>query len=388
MRILILATDIYTHGGIARYTCALASALGDLVGGENVHVLAALSGNGSANAPTRLRVTETIATRTTLTSKLRFADRALALGGAKYNLLICTHLALAPVAWMIRRLQRVPYWVVCHGLEAWRRLPFVERQALKGADLVLPISRFTAHRVRELNDVPQNKIKILYNAITGEFAGMLLRPVESARPPAAAKRKERIVLSVGMLSRDHFYKGFDKIIRALPKVREQVSNVRYVIVGDGNDRERLRKLASELGVSDCVEFAGEVSDEFLAAYYQACDVFALPSRARQIDGRWQGEGFGRVYVEAALAGKPVVGSREGGAAEAVLHGTTGFLVDPESITELSNALVTLLERPEVAAQMGSKGRQWAAANFTCGALRSRLAEILSPFKPQTSVGLS
>jgi phosphatidylinositol alpha-1,6-mannosyltransferase len=184
-----------------------------------------------------------------------------------------------------------------------------------------------------------------------------------------------------MVNRYHSYKGFDKIIQALPKVRQEVPNVRYIIVGGGDNKENLRKLASRHGVSECVEFDGEVSDEFLAACYRACDVFALPSQVRQINGRWQGEGFGRVYAEAALAGKPVVGSRDGGAAEAVLHGTTGLLVDPESITELSSALVTLLKNPELAAQMGSSARRWATANFTGQAVRSRLAELLSPFMP-------
>jgi glycosyltransferase involved in cell wall biosynthesis len=372
---------MYTRGGIARYTWALASAVGDLVGAENVHVLALLSGNGSVDAPTRFRIIDTISTRPTFSAKLRFAKRALALGRTKYNLVICTHVALSPLAWLIHRAHRTPYWVVCHGIEAWRRLPLGERQALTRADLVLPISRFTAEKVQGLNGVPRGKTKILYNAIGDEFARMLLRPDEPARSCANANKNEKVILSVGMLSRDLSYKGFDQVIRALPKVRQEVPNARCVIVGEGDDKENLMKLGSELGVSRYVEFDGAVADDFLAARYRTCDVFALPSRARQIKGRWQGEGFGRVYAEAALAGKPSVGSHEGGAAEAVLHGTTGFLVDPESITELSSALVTLLKNPELAAQMGSNARQWATANFTCQAVRSHLAGMLSPLVP-------
>src|SRR5262249_51358396 len=148
------------------------------------------------------------------------------------------------------------------------------------------------------------------------------------------------------------YKGFDVVIGALPKVLEAVPNLRYVIVGDGDDKENLKRLAVQMGVGDKVDFAGEVSDDELAAYYRACDVFVLPSRTVQRNGYWEGEGFGRVYVEAALAAKPVVGSRDGGAAEAVLHGTTGLLVDPTSASEVSDALLTFLRNRQLATDMG------------------------------------
>ncbi len=81
-------------------------------------------------------------------------------------------------------------------------------------------------------------------------------------------------------------------------------------------------------------------------------------------------------MEAALAGKPVVGSREGGAAEAVLHGETGLLVDPRSQTEVADALITLLENPKLAARMGREGQRWARKNFTESALQNRLREML------------
>lgn len=381
MRILILATDIYTRGGIARYSWALASALGEHIGAANVDALVLLGSNHPPKVPEQFRIVQTIATNATLPAKVRYTRRALALGRTKYDLVICTHVALAPVAWLIRSLYRTPYWIVCHGIEAWRRIPPGERQSLTNADLVLPISRFTADKVREVNGVPAAKTKILYNAIDDEFANRLLCPNGSGSSLPTASGNKRIVLSVGMISRHHSYKGIDNVIKALPKVRQDVPNVRYIVVGSGDNMENLRKLAIEQGVGDCVEFEGEVTDEILAARYLACDVFVLPSQVRQVNGQWQGEGFGRVYAEAALAGKPVVGSRQGGAAEAVQHGATGLLVDPESITEIADALITLLKSPELSAQMGSSARQWATANFTAQAVRGRLAELLSPFMP-------
>ena len=147
---------------------------------------------------------------------------------------------------------------------------------------------------------------------------------------AGVPKRERTLLSVGSLTRAHAYKGFDTVIRALPLVLKRAPNLRYVIVGEGDDRPRLEKLAAELHLEKSVSFAGSVSDAQLAEYYRCCDAFVLPSKTTKRNGSWEGEGFGRVYVEAALAGKPVVGSRGGGAAEAVVDGETGLLVDPAS----------------------------------------------------------
>jgi phosphatidylinositol alpha-1,6-mannosyltransferase len=178
------------------------------------------------------------------------------------------------------------------------------------------------------------------------------------------------------LGRDLAYKGFETVIRALPVALKRVPNLRYLIVGEGDDRPRLERLTGELQLQRYVTFAGSVSDEQLAKYYRSCDVFVLPSKATAKNGSWEGEGFGRVYVEAALAGKPVVGSRTGGAAEAVLDRETGFLVDPLSVDEVAHAAIMLLSDAELAASMGAAGRKWAMENFTQQALRRRLAELL------------
>ncbi len=375
MKILILATDIYTRGGIARYSWTLASALGELIGPDNVHVLALLGSGQPQATPKDFRILDPDADRPTVAAKIRFAGKALQLARKGCHLTICTHVALAPIAAAIRQLRGTPYWVACHGTEVWPRLPWPERLALRHADRVLAISRFTAERVARVNGVSQRRIVILYNAIPDEFARLLTCSDQPPRP-APSDGQRQTILSVGMLSKALSYKGFDMVIRALPKVIDALPGVRYVIAGDGDDRENLRKLAFELGIGEHVEFKGEVSDDELAALYRASDVFVLPSRVREENGNWQGEGFGRVYVEAALAGKPVIGSTHGGAAEAVLHGRTGLLVDPTSVSQVGDALLTLLRDADLATGMGRQGRSWARRKFTQEALRSELAGLI------------
>ena len=381
MKVLILTPDIYTRGGIARYTATLASVFGDLIGPDNVHVLALLHVGEIGRNPAKYRVLNPVTRRLTAAKKFRFAGRAVGLGARKYDLIVCTHIGLAPVAGLMRTLFKTPFWVTCHGREAWPRFPVDVHWALDRADLILPISRFTAETVSRINGIPQSKMRLLYNAIPDDFAKMLMTSNSANGFSLASNGRGRHILSVGMVTKGNAYKGYDTVIRALPKVRQVVPNVRYSVVGEGDDIDRLKRLAVKAGVHHHVEFKGGISDADLAACYGTCDVFVLPSRTARHNGGWLGEGFGRVYVEAALAGKPVVGSCGGGAAEAVLHERTGLLVDPESDSDVAEALIMLLHNPGLAARMGQQGQQWALENFTSEALTRRVSELLGGYGP-------
>jgi len=383
MRVLILATDIYTRGGIARYTAALATALGQLLGAENVDLLPLLDGVGRRFVPAEYRILAATTAGLTLGAKVRHAGRALRRARSGYDLVICSHVSQAPVAALIQLRHRTPYLVACHGSEAWGSLPVVKRAALCRANLALAVSAHTARVLCRSNGVSQTRVRILHNAIPEGLVRRLADlgvdgapdSEDGVRPQPGGKRGP-VLLSVGSLSAAHAYKGVDTMIEALPEILQAAPEVRYVVVGDGDHRPSLERLAIRQGVAGRVTFTGEVTDAELAAHYRACDVFVLPSRAGQRHGRWDGEGFGRVYVEAALAAKPVVGSRDGGAAEAVLDGQTGLLVDPRSAREVAGAVITLLRSPERAAAMGAAGRRWALENFTVDSMRSSLEAIL------------
>lgn len=376
MRVLILATDIYTRGGIARYTSTLASVLGGIIGPNNVHVVALLNSGDSGEQPDKFRILQALSQRPAFKAKVHYSLQCFLAARRKYDLIICSHCALSPIAAAIERAFRTPFWVACHDAEVWNPVSFPIRMALNRAQFVLPVSRFTAERMREANGIPQGKIRLLCNAIPDAFSNMLLGEsagsLSSARHPAT----HRTLLSVGSLARVHDYKGFDNVIRTLPHLLAEVHDLQYTIVGTGDNQMRLETLALQLGVRNRVIFAGRVNDSRLADLYRSCEVFVMPSRSPFANGRWRGEGFGRVYAEAALAGRPVVGSLAGGAAEAVLHQKTGLLIDPDSISDLTDALAALLRNPKSAGKMGCEGRAWARKSFSEFSLRSSLVGVL------------
>jgi phosphatidylinositol alpha-1,6-mannosyltransferase len=155
-------------------------------------------------------------------------------------------------------------------------------------------------------------------------------------------------------------KGQDMVIQALPRIRQRIPQVKYIMVGTGQELASLITLAQMLGVQDSVVFAGNVPDHELAAYYAACDVFIMPNRQIGDDI----EGFGIAYLEAGAAGKPVIGGTSGGTDDAILEGVTGRRVDGNNCAEIANAVIDLLSRPDKAKAMGARGRQRVEDEFT------------------------
>lgn len=376
MKVLILATDIFTRGGIARYTSTLASSLADLLGPENVDVLCFFDWGQAGDVPHDFRLLGTVSSRknSTLLPRLRFLGKAFSAGSHGYDLVIANHVALAPVAALLNRVFGIPYWVACHSIEIWWGTTRARHAALKRADLILPVSRYTAEIVQQMKGIDAARVKVLYNAIPDSLTRAL-----SADSPAASVKRAPTLLSVTALVQGNEFKGIDTVIEALPRVLATVPDLQYVVAGEGELRPKLESLAAKAGVAANVSFLGGVSDAELVKLYRQCDLFVLPSRGQELRGAIGGEGFGRVYVEAALAGKPVIGSSSGGAAEAVLNGVTGLLVNPQWADNVADAVLALLTDRERAAAMGAAGRRWALETFSQHALRESLQRFLQPY---------
>jgi phosphatidyl-myo-inositol dimannoside synthase len=160
-----------------------------------------------------------------------------------------------------------------------------------------------------------------------------------------------VILTVGRLQRR---KGHDMVIKAIPAIKRIFPQIKYLI-------------SVNIGVPDSVVFAGRVTDEELPHYYAAYDVFIMPSR--ELNGDI--EGFGIVYLEAAAAGKPVIGGRSGGTDDAILDGVTGLRVDGTNSEEIAAAVIELLSDPQKAQAIGEAGYSCVAADFTWDAVAQR-----------------
>lgn len=294
--------------------------------------------------------------------------RRVAAVSSEYDLVICGHVNMLPVVYEASVRAGFTYWVWTHGREIWADWSPEIGSGLKAAQCIGTVSTYTKLSIsRRLTGA---RIVVIPNSVdTDRF-----RPL----PELSTRRDRPVLLTVGRLSSQESYKGQDTVIRALPLVQERLRRaVEYRVVGTGDDLHRLRRLAKELGVEKHVHFLGWVSDETLVAAYQDCDVFVMPSKVeRRSNGTWAGEGFGRAYIEASACGKPVVGSNQGGAAEALIHGVTGFAVDPTSVQAVADAACILLGNLDLARQMGEAGRRFVEENFSLEAFERRIADLL------------
>lgn len=170
-----------------------------------------------------------------------------------------------------------------------------------------------------------------------------------------------IVLSVGVL---RYYKGLHHLMRAMPAV-----DASLVVVGDGPERAALEALAEQLEIAGRVHFAGRVADEDLPCYYQAADVFVLPSHLRS-------EAFGIVLLEAMAAGLPLITTEIGtGTSEVNRHGSTGFVVPPADAQALARALNVLLTTRHLREYFGQNGRRCVLGEYTPRLMVERTAVI-------------
>jgi asparagine synthase (glutamine-hydrolysing) len=227
-------------------------------------------------------------------------------------------------------------WYLTYGIDVWYPLDRLSRRMLRRADKVLAISDYTRRELVKHNGVPSERVELLPCALDPFWQEDFER--FAAEPPIPGPPR---LLTVARLAASEGYKGVDSVIRALPEIAKSAPDVAYEVIGDGDDRPRLEALAAKLGVAARVVFRGRVSREEIARAYAECSLFVMPSSR---------EGFGIVFLEAALFGKASIAGRHGGSPEVVEDGVAGVLVDHDDVGRLSVVVAELLrDRPRLRA---------------------------------------
>jgi D-inositol-3-phosphate glycosyltransferase len=189
----------------------------------------------------------------------------------------------------------------------------------------------------------------------------------------------RMLLFVGRLER---LKGVEVAIRALALLRDRShDDVRLVILGedskdgDESEMERLKTVASEVGVRDQVDFLGSVAHHELPYFYSAADVCVMPSYS---------ESFGLVGLEAQACGRPVVGADVAGLRSVVRDDVSGYLIDGHEPAAYAERIGRLLDNPELGQQMGRRGRL-LAQRFSWTRTADRLQQLFEEIAERAQV---
>jgi len=270
----------------------------------------------------------------------------------------CLHLvSLGIIGYLCKLLTKIQYYTYVFGAEfsIYKKTNWLQKIILNKAKGIIVISEFSKNRILEMSLKNRNIIKIVPGVDSERFV-----PKLDSKPFIKKHNLDgnKVILTVSRLASN---KGCDTGIKVLPLVLKKVPNAVYVIGGKGPDEEKLKELVSKMSLKDKVIFTGYISDEELPFYYNLCDVFLLLTR--ELEDKGNVEGFGMVFIEAAACKKPVVGGRTGGTPEAVVDGTTGYLVDPLNLEEISETLIKLLTNESLARKMAQEGGRRAREDF-------------------------
>jgi phosphatidylinositol alpha-1,6-mannosyltransferase len=273
----------------------------------------------------------------------------------------CTHIASGLVALLLKKLHSIPYVLYTYGSEITGQPGFIRstlsRLILKNAIHILTMSEFTKKAIMRYG-IPAEKIRFLVGVEVDRFArkGDTQGTREKYRLDG-----EPILLTVARLVE---HKGIDTVIKALPEVLKTYPRLLYLVIGDGPYRCHLEKLCRRLQVEKSVRFLGNIPHDIMQntceAFYSLCDLFIMVSRnINQIEA----EGFGIVFLEAALAQKACIGGRSGGIADAIIDGVTGKLVDPNDPKAVAKTVLNLLADKQAASLLGANGYKRATKKF-------------------------
>lgn len=349
MQILMLLTDAFGgFGGISKFNRDFLTAMDSSPLVNRVYVWPRL-------------VTEPIEGMlpTTIVYQRKFANGKLAylwraavglILSPRIDLVVCGHINLLPLAFLVAKARKARLALIIHGIDAWKPTRNVLTNALAGRiDLVISVSKLSADRFRSWSRFPQERVYFLPNCV--DLDQFTPGPKSVELLSRYNLERAQVLMTLGRLASKERNKGFDEVLEILPKLIDRLPNVRYLIVGDGNDADRLKSKVMSLGVADKVVFVGRVPENQKADFYRLADVYVMPS---------SGEGFGIVLIEAAACGVPVVGSRIDGSAEALLGGRLGRIVDPRNHSELLQAVTEALrdngqrKRPDLIAEFSAK----------------------------------
>lgn len=220
------------------------------------------------------------------------------------------------------------------------RVRLLKRLASRRLAAHVAVGRRAARQIEQLSGLPDSSIRSIPNGVpTPEFKDLPRLPDSD--------------FVIGAIGRFHRQKAFDVLIRAVA----QLPGARLVLVGDGEERIVLERLAADLEVADRVTITGWIEEA--SAYLRSFDVVAIPSRF---------EGLPLVLLEAMLTGRAIVATGVGSIPDVLEDGETGLVVPVDDADALAHALCRLRKDPGLRLRLGAAAAEHARLRFTAAAM--------------------
>ena len=298
--------------------------------------------------------------------RLRFTWQCI-LKGLQNDTVILSHANLLPVGYFIKLFApKTRLILIAHGIEAWEAFTGIKKRMLFKCDKILSVSKFTKEVLVRLNGFPQENIEVLNNCLDPFLEKPVIKEKDSLLlEKYHLSKDDTVLMTLTRLAARERYKGYDVVIRSLQNLRIANPNLKYLVVGkyDAREKARLDKMIAKAGLQKHVIFAGFVPDDQLADHFNLADIYIMPSEK---------EGFGIVFIEAMYYNKPVIAGNKDGSTDALLDGQLGLLVNPESLEEVSGAITRMMDNKE----QYLPNRQLLMENFSFPVYKEKWREVL------------
>ena len=334
MKILILSNNLDPKNGWGRYTSDLISGFRQT--GLNILVLKELEDGFEGKAILR-RGSSILLSALRAIKYARQADVIHAVDVYPFGI----------IAWLVNIFIRKPYVISLLGTYSVApfynsRTRWLSKKACSKAAKLIAISSYTNKEFKK---------------VSGISSATVINPGINFAKFYAARNYflENQIISVGALKHR---KGYHIAIPAFALAKKKVPGLKYTIVGDQSDVgyfEHLKKLAKNLNVDRDIEFIQKISENELKDLYSKDSLFLLPS----INHDHHFEGFGLVFLEAAAAGLPVIGTSGNGIEDAVKDGYNGILINQNNVENTADAIVDILSNESEWIAMSKNSYEWA-----------------------------
>lgn len=249
------------------------------------------------------------------------------------DVILLAHINLLPLAWLIKRIYPgTRIILLAHGKEVWGKMLFWKKRFLNAETEIWAVSRFTKKTLAYKHHILPNRIQVLNNCLDPFFQ----IPLHFRKPQHLLTRyklnaNNRILLTLTRLDNHEHKKGYDLVLEGLPDLVSEFPDIRYIIAGKASAEEqgRIWSKVKSLKLEQVVILPGFVPQAELTDHHLLADIFVLPSSK---------EGFGLVFLEAAVCGSSIIAGNKDGSTDAVMDGALATLVDPASKLEITAAL--------------------------------------------------
>jgi len=259
--------------------------------------------------------------------------------------------------WLALRRSKIPTISTCHNwLDtdlATRMYGRIDRFALRHFSRVVAVSGNVEERLLS-SGISKDKVQIIRNGV--DVAAFKCRTEDTAATGTT--------LAVGLAGRLSREKGVDVFLKAAAIVQRDFPSVRFVIAGEGPERESLEALIDELGLPACVSMPGRCDD--MPTFYASLDVLVSASRT---------EGLPMGLLEGMASCLPIVATNVGDVSTIVRSGETGFLVPPEDSGPLGQAILKLLLDAPLREHFGSTAQKFVAREFSAERMATRYLSV-------------